>query len=59
MSDGVDYEAWAVDLCTLLDRIELANDDSEIATLLDQRFALAEKHSMSVHFGHETSGKYN
>jgi len=47
----IDYEAWAIELCTLLDRIEeeaFCADD--VRELCRQRFAIAEKHGLTVQF---------
>ena len=58
MTDGgVDEMAWASDLCTLLDRIEMVADDSDaVKKLCRFRFEIAEKHGMTVEFfGPQTS----
>ena len=50
--DTTDYESWAVSLCTLLDKIELASgDEDEVKKLCSQRFDIAEEHGMTVTFG--------
>lgn len=56
MEPEADYESWAINLCALLDKIELANDDSEVAKLCGQRFEIARKHGLTVMFGGEGSG---
>ena len=48
-------EAWALDLCVLLDQIDLASPE-EVPGLCRQRFAIAEKHGMTVTFVGPTSG---
>ena len=52
MSDidkDIDYKAWALDLCALLDEIEKRSDDADkVYELLRLRFKLAEKHGMKV-----------
>ena len=48
---SVNYEAWAVDLCSLLDRIEMVADDEEaVRELCHGRFALDEKHGLEIVF---------
>ena len=50
-ADVVDYQAWGVDLLTLLDAIELASDDEDmVRKLCRARFEVARKHGMTVHF---------
>ena len=45
----MDWQAWALDMCTLLDRIETVADDPEKVRLLTaDRFVLAEKHGAVV-----------
>ncbi len=45
----MDWEAWALDMCTLLDRIETVADEPEKVRLLTaDRFVLAEKHGAVV-----------
>ena len=47
--DEIDYKAWALDLCSLLDEIEKHDEDrGRIAALLQLRFTIAEKHGMKV-----------
>jgi hypothetical protein len=47
-TSSVNFEAWAADMCDLLDAIELAlPDDPERAEkLVTGRFAIAEKHGL-------------
>ena len=50
MSDSaeLDWQAWALDMCNLLDRIEAVCDDTEAVHKLCQgRFALGEKHGLT------------
>ncbi len=48
---AVDYEAWALDLATLLDRIEFAAaDEKEVRRLCSQRFDVARNHGVTVEF---------
>ena len=50
--DKVDYEAWAVEMCTLLDAIEIAlsEDDPDWAKLLVAgRFEIAERNGLTIH----------
>lgn len=57
----VDYEAWAMDMCTLLDRVEVAADGSEeaihalkeIRKLCRSRFNVARRHGLTVEFSGE------
>lgn len=45
----IDYKAWAMDLCSLLDEIEANEDDEDrIAKLLAYRFEIARNHGMIV-----------
>jgi len=52
----VNYEEWALDMCSLLDRIEMVANDlatiipevEEISALAQGRFSLAEKHGFRV-----------
>ena len=47
----VDYEAWALAMCTLLDRIEQAADSADdVRGLCQQRFAIAKQHGLTVQF---------
>lgn len=42
---AVDYQAWAIALSTLLDRIEQAADSADdVRELCGQRFDIARKH---------------
>ena len=51
---AIDYKAWALDLCSLLDEIETAADCIEVAEvaalddLLKFRFQIARNHGMTV-----------
>ena len=62
---GVDYEAWALEMCELLDAIERAADTADpqpddmvdIRTLCGNRFAIARKHGLTVEFLGPTSGE--
>ena len=53
MSDEVNYEGWALDMCSLLDAIEMALSDGEIEkahTLIIGRHQIAEAHGLKVEF---------
>ena len=53
MSDEVNYEGWAVDLCSLLDAIELALSEGDIPkarAFLAGRFQIAKAHGLTVEF---------
>ena len=53
----IDYEAWALEMCALLDRIEaVADDEDAVRKLCRGRFALAKKHNLTVTFLGPTSG---
>ena len=53
-------EEWASELCALLDRIEMVADDEDaVRDLCRQRFAVAEKHGLTVVFGEPASGMVN
>ena len=59
MSDSAerDWQAWALDMCSLLDRIEAVCDDSEaVHKLCRGRFALFEKHGLTFEIGGLASG---
>ena len=59
-SDKMDWQAWALDMCTLLDRIEFVSDDSEAVHKLCQgRFGLARKHGLTVEITGFASGMDN
>lgn len=51
----VDWEAFCVDLLTLLDRIECESDEQETWELTRQRHDLAEKHGLKVEVGPQIS----
>ena len=45
----MNWEAWSKDMCALLDAIErVADDEDRVRTLAQGRFALAEKHGLTV-----------
>ena len=47
-STGLDWQGWALDMCTLLDRIEAVCDDPEaVHKLCRERFTLGEKHGLT------------
>ena len=47
--DDIDYKAWAIDLCSLLDEIEAALDDEEkLDELVHYRHQIARNHGMIV-----------
>jgi len=49
--DEIDYEKWALDMCSLLDAIEMALSDSDYErakTLTLGRFDMAEKHGLKM-----------
>ncbi len=47
-----DFQAWAVELCTLLDVIEAnADDEAAVNKLCAMRHVIAEKHGLEVVFG--------
>ena len=47
---------WAIELCTLLDLIELHADDAEkVRELCRARFEIAEKHGLTVVFSGEAA----
>ena len=53
MSDEVNYEGWALDMCSLLDAIERALSDGEILKarkLIVGRHQIAEAHGLKVEF---------
>ena len=56
----MDYKAWAIELCSLLDAVENAvtdGDSSRVATLLAGRLDIAKKHGVHVTIlGHERLG---
>ncbi len=63
-SAPVDFEAWAVALCTLLDKIELlvlnseyTDDMAEVGELSRQRHDIAREHGLDVVFDGIGSGR--
>ncbi len=53
MSDEVNYEGWALDMCSLLDAIEMAlggADFDKAYTLVMGRHQIAEAHGLKVEF---------
>ena len=45
----IDYKAWALDLCSLLDEIEANEDDEDkVAELLAYRFEIARNQGFNV-----------
>ena len=54
----VNWRAWAIDMCTLLDRIEVVQDDAAaVQALCWDRFALAKAHNLIVRPGPEVSAR--
>lgn len=57
---NTDYKQWALDMCVLLDRIEMINGiichDKNIENLCQERFLLAEKQGLKVNFFGKTTG---
>ena len=54
----VNYEAWAVALCTLLDHIEMSADDPDkVRSLCKERFEIAENYGLTVEMGFPVSGE--
>ena len=53
-TDQVDYQAWAVDLLSVLDAIEQVADDEEaVRRLCRFRFTIARQHGLTIVFsGH-------
>ena len=51
------WQGWALDMCSLLDRIEAINDDCEtVKELCRGRFELAAKHGLTVQIIGPASG---
>ena len=51
MDDDVDYKGWALELCSLLDAVELAlreGNKEGAAGLLSVRFQIAEKFGLRI-----------
>lgn len=49
MHDGIDYQAWALEMCGLLDAIEMFADDPErVQKLVAGRHLIAEKYGLRV-----------
>lgn len=47
----MDWKSWALNMCDLLDEIEIHRDDPEkVHILCHERFVLAEKHGLTVEF---------
>jgi len=56
----VDYEAWALEMCSLLDAIEMAaNDPARVRQLVRGRFDIAEKHGLKVIMSGPSAGPNN
>lgn len=57
-ADGViDWAAWALEMCSLLDRVEaVADDAAAVHVLVRGRFKMAERHGVEVEFLGPTSG---
>ena len=54
----VDWKAWALDMCELLDRIEqVADDAGAVRALAAGRHGMAERHGLRVEFGPSISGR--
>ncbi len=48
---AIDYQAWAVDLCGLLDEIERTSDDEDaVRALCQHRFSIATMHGLTIEF---------
>lgn len=43
-------EAWAADLCTLLDRIAMVTTEPEVEELCHARFDIGRRHGLTVVF---------
>ena len=57
---AVDWEALALDLCDLLDLIEVvADDEAAVREAVEGRHVLAEKHGLTVEFLGEASGAFH
>ncbi len=57
LRSDIDWEAWAVDMCSLLDRIELVSGDEQaVRDLCAGRFDMARKHGLEVKMQGETTG---
>jgi len=49
LTEIIDYKAWALDLCSLLDEIEANEDDAaKVAELLAYRFEIARNQGFDV-----------
>lgn len=51
MSDEVNYKGWAVELCSLLDAIEIAlgqEDLNRVKILIGGRFRIAKAHGIKI-----------
>lgn len=54
----VDFEAWALEMCSLLDAIEIAADDADrVRNLVRGRFDIAEKYGLKVVFDGPVGGQ--
>ena len=53
----LDWQAWALDMCSLLDRIQRVRDDPEaVWKLCEGRFDLARNHGITVEMTGLASG---
>lgn len=46
----IDYQQWVMDLCTLLDNIEISNTSDDIKHLTYQRFEIARNNGTDISF---------
>ena len=45
----MNWELWALDMCSLLDKIEaVADDEDRVLELVHGRFAMAEGHGLTI-----------
>lgn len=47
---NVDYKAYALDLCQLLDEVDMRNEDEDLSALLKYRFEIAVNRGFTVEF---------
>ena len=52
----MDWQAWALDMCSLLDRIEAVADQEEVRELCAGRFDIAREHGIEVQIVGKISG---
>ncbi|KKM78969.1 hypothetical protein LCGC14_1354680 [marine sediment metagenome] len=49
--NDIDYQAWATDLCGLLDERERTSDDEDaVRALCNHRFSIARMHGLTIEF---------